>query len=117
MTTRVAIVGIGMTSFGKFMDRSVRTSAEEAVRNALADAGIGAERVIGLVAPKNLDPKIAARLGAAFRKATTDPAYLKQLDQFDMQPNVMNGEVYTAYAKAQFEREGKMLSEIGFKQE
>ncbi|MBB5497562.1 thiolase family protein [Paraburkholderia sp. MM5384-R2] len=45
MTTRVAIVGIGMTSFGKFLDRSVRTSAEEAVRNALADAGIGAERV------------------------------------------------------------------------
>jgi len=75
------------------------------------------ESPIGLVAPKNLDPKIAARLGAAFRKATTDPVYLKQLDQFDMQPNVMNGEVYTAYAKAQFEREGKMLSEIGFKQE
>jgi acetyl-CoA acyltransferase len=45
MNTRVAIAGIGMTSFGKYLDRSVRTSAEEAVRNALADAGIGAERV------------------------------------------------------------------------
>ncbi|PUA19539.1 thiolase family protein [Glaciimonas sp. PCH181] len=45
MTIRVAIAGVGMTPFGKFIDRSVRTSAEEAVRNALADAGINAERV------------------------------------------------------------------------
>lgn len=27
------------------------------------------------------------------------------------------GEAYAAYAKAQFEREGKMLAEIGFKPE
>jgi acetyl-CoA acyltransferase len=45
MSTRVAIVGIGMTSFGKFLDRSVRSLSEEAVRIALEDAGIGAERV------------------------------------------------------------------------
>jgi tripartite-type tricarboxylate transporter receptor subunit TctC len=75
------------------------------------------ESPIGLVAPKNLDPKIAARLGAAFRKAATDPAYLKQLDHFDVQPSVLSGEAYAAYAKAQFEREGKMLAEIGFKPE
>jgi len=70
---------------------------------------------VGLVAPKNLDPKIAARLSAAFSKAASDPAYLAQLEQFDMQPHLTNGEAYAAYARAQFEREKKMLAEIGFK--
>jgi len=72
---------------------------------------------VGLVAPKNLDPKIAARLQAAFRKAASDPAYLQQLESFDMQPNVISGEAYAAYARGQFEREGKMLAELGFKPE
>lgn len=75
------------------------------------------ESPIGLVAPKQLEPRIAERLNAAFRKAALDTAYLKMLDQFDMQENFMGGDLYTAYAKAQFERERKMLSEIGFKQE
>jgi tripartite-type tricarboxylate transporter receptor subunit TctC len=75
------------------------------------------ESPVGLVAPKNLDPKIAARLTAAFRKAASDPAYLNQLELFDMQPNVIGGEQYHAYAKAQFQREAKMLQEIGFKPE
>src|SRR5688572_2665025 len=65
---------------------------------------------VGLVAPKNLDPKIAVRLQAAFRKAASDPAYLQQLESFDMQPNVISGEAYAAYARGQFEREGKMLA-------
>jgi tripartite-type tricarboxylate transporter receptor subunit TctC len=72
---------------------------------------------VGLVAPKNLDAKIAARLHGAFRKAASDPAYLQQLDSFDMQPNLMTGEGYAAYARGQFEREGKMLAELGFKPE
>lgn len=75
------------------------------------------ESPVGLVAPKNLDPRIAARLAAAFRKAATDPAYLNQLELFDMQPNVASGEDYLAYARAQFQREAKMLQEIGFKPE
>jgi len=72
---------------------------------------------VGLVAPKNLDPKVAARLHAAFRKAAADPAYLQQVELFDMQPRLMTGEGYAAYARAQFEREQKMLAEIGFKPE
>jgi tripartite-type tricarboxylate transporter receptor subunit TctC len=75
------------------------------------------ESPVGLVAPKNLDPKIVARLAAAFRKAATDPAYLQQLDSFDMQPNWIDSDAYAAYAKAQFGREQKMLAEIGFKPE
>jgi tripartite-type tricarboxylate transporter receptor subunit TctC len=72
---------------------------------------------VGLVAPKNLDPKIAARLQAAFRKAASDPAYLQQLNLFDMQPKVISGEAYAAYARDQFARDQKMLAEIGFKLE
>jgi tripartite-type tricarboxylate transporter receptor subunit TctC len=72
---------------------------------------------VGLVAPKNMDAKVAARLHAAFRKAAADPAYLQQVELFDMQPALMTGEGYAAYAKAQYEREGKMLAEIGFKPE
>jgi tripartite-type tricarboxylate transporter receptor subunit TctC len=75
------------------------------------------ESPVGLVAPKNLDPKIAARLASALRKAASDPAYLNQLELFDMQPNVTSGEDYLAYAKAQFQREQKMLQDIGFKPE
>ncbi|MBC5765808.1 tripartite tricarboxylate transporter substrate binding protein [Ramlibacter albus] len=75
------------------------------------------ESPVGLVAPKNLDPKIASRLTAAFRKAASDPAYLNQLELFDMQPHVIGGEEYLAYAKAQFAREQKMLADIGFKPE
>jgi acetyl-CoA acyltransferase len=35
----VVVAGIGMTRFGKFLDRGVRSLAEEAVRSALEDAG------------------------------------------------------------------------------
>jgi tripartite-type tricarboxylate transporter receptor subunit TctC len=75
------------------------------------------ESPVGLVAPKGLPPAIAARLQAAFTKAASDPAYLQQLDLFDMQPQLMTGEAYAAYARAQYEREAKMLAEIGFKPE
>jgi len=36
----VRVVGAGMTRFGKFMNRGLRDLAEEAVRNAIEDAGI-----------------------------------------------------------------------------
>lgn len=70
---------------------------------------------MGLVAPKGMDAKIAARLGAAFRKAATDPAYLNLLEMYDLQANVISGEAYTAYARMAYERDAKMLAEIGFK--
>jgi tripartite-type tricarboxylate transporter receptor subunit TctC len=75
------------------------------------------ESPVGLVAPRNLDAKIAARLHAAFRKAAADPAFQQQLDTFDLQQRLMTGEEYAAYARTQFERERKMLDEIGFKPE
>ncbi len=75
------------------------------------------ESPVGLVAPKGLDPKISERLQAAFRKAAADPAHQAQLELFDMIPQVSTGEAYAAYARAQFDRDQKMLAEIGFKLE
>ena len=45
----VVIAGVGMTHFGKFLERSLRSLAEEAVREALADARTSAGEV-GMVA-------------------------------------------------------------------
>lgn len=75
------------------------------------------ESPVGLVAPKNLDPAVAARLTAAFRKAFADAAFQSQLQLFDMQPNWVNGDAYAAYARGQYERDAKMLAELGFKPE
>jgi acetyl-CoA acetyltransferase len=45
MSDNVVVAGIGMTRFGKFLDRGVRSLAEEAVAEALKDAGIEAKDV------------------------------------------------------------------------
>ena len=81
------------------------------------DPGFGPQAPVGLVAPRGLDPKIAARLQGAFMKAAGDAEYLKQLDNFDMQASVMSGEAYLGYARGQFERERRMLGESGFRAE
>ncbi|HUG20997.1 tripartite tricarboxylate transporter substrate-binding protein [Piscinibacter sp.] len=75
------------------------------------------ESLFGLVAPKNLDPATGARLHVAFAKASTNPDYLRALDEFDVYPNVMAADDYFAYAKAQFGREKTLLAESGFKAE
>lgn len=41
----VHVVGVGMTQFGKFPDRSPRVMAREAVDAALADAGVTADQI------------------------------------------------------------------------
>lgn len=41
----VYVAGVGMTPFGKLLDRSVKDLTREAVDNALSDAGIAKERV------------------------------------------------------------------------
>jgi acetyl-CoA acyltransferase len=45
---KVVVAGVGQTAFGKFMDRSVRSLAEEALQEALKDAGVEA-RDVGVV--------------------------------------------------------------------
>ena len=78
---------------------------------------LAVESLIGLVAPKNLDPAIAARLHAAFAKASASPEYLRMLDEFDYYPQPMTGDEFRAYASAQFQREKVLLAESGFKPE
>lgn len=75
------------------------------------------ESLVGLVTPKGLDPAIAARLGAAFLKASDDADYRRQLDSFDFQHKPMTADTYRQYAVAQSAREKAMLDEIGFKPE
>jgi tripartite-type tricarboxylate transporter receptor subunit TctC len=75
------------------------------------------ESPIGLVAPKNLDPAIAARLHAAFRKAMDDAEYRRVLEEFDLIPHHRSPQAYRAYAEAQLVKEKAMLNESGFKPE
>ena len=75
------------------------------------------DSAIGLVAPKNLDPAIAARLHAAFKKAADDPDYRRMLDEFDLIPSYQSAQAYRAYAEAQMQKEKAMLDESGFKPE
>ncbi|MFL6661230.1 MAG: tripartite tricarboxylate transporter substrate binding protein [Rhizobacter sp.] len=75
------------------------------------------ESPFGLVAPKNLDPAVAARLHAAFRKAMDDPDYKRVLDEFDLTPHYRSGPAYRAYAEAQLVKEKALLDESGFKPE
>jgi acetyl-CoA acyltransferase len=42
---KVVVAGIGQTVFGKFLDRTVRSLAEEALQQALKDAGLDASRI------------------------------------------------------------------------
>jgi acetyl-CoA acyltransferase len=41
----VYVAGTAMTKFGKFPETTIRALAEEAVRSALADAGVTAQQV------------------------------------------------------------------------
>lgn len=71
----------------------------------------------GLVAPRNLDPAVRARLESAFRKAADDAAYNRILNDFDLAPWPVSGEAYQQYIAQQYAREKQMLDEIGFKPE
>jgi acetyl-CoA acetyltransferase len=42
---KVIVAGIGQTAFGKFLDRNVRSLAEEALKATLKDAGVDASRI------------------------------------------------------------------------
>ncbi|BBD99650.1 thiolase family protein [Sphingobium amiense] len=43
--SNTVILGVGMTPLGKHLDRSVRSLAAEAITGALADAGLGRDRI------------------------------------------------------------------------
>ena len=43
--TRVVIAGVGMTPFGRYLNKGVRALASEAIDEALRDAGMGPHQV------------------------------------------------------------------------
>ncbi len=72
---------------------------------------------IGIVAPKNLDAAVSARLQAAIRKAEASPEYQRVLREYDLVPWTLDATAFSRYAQAQFLREKQMLDEVGFKPE
>jgi tripartite-type tricarboxylate transporter receptor subunit TctC len=71
----------------------------------------------GLVAPRNVEPAVRARLESAFRKAADDAAYQRILNDFDLAPWPISGVAYQQYIEQQYVREKQMLDEVGFKPE
>ncbi|MDD0808998.1 tripartite tricarboxylate transporter substrate binding protein [Curvibacter sp. RS43] len=97
-----------------FSDQRLKSYPEVPTTKELGYA-VSIDSPVGLVAPKRLPPEVQQRLHEAFRKAASDPAYLKQLEAFDMLPQLSSPQEYADYARAQYERDQKMLAEIGFK--
>jgi tripartite-type tricarboxylate transporter receptor subunit TctC len=61
--------------------------------------GIVSNSPFGFAGPKGMDPRVVKVLHDAFRKGMEEPAYLKTLEQLDMEPFYKNSEDYTAYVK------------------
>ena len=45
MSDKAYIAGVGMTTFGKHADRSLKSLGAEAIRGALADAGLSGKDI------------------------------------------------------------------------
>lgn len=71
----------------------------------------------GIVASRNLDPAVSARLQVAIRKAEKSPEYQRLVQEYDLTPWPLDSTAFRAYGQAQFVREKQMLDEIGFKPE
>jgi tripartite-type tricarboxylate transporter receptor subunit TctC len=61
--------------------------------------GIVANSPFGLAGPRGMDPKVVKVLHDAFRKGMDDPAYLKTLEQLDMEPFYLDSAEYAKYVK------------------
>ena len=61
--------------------------------------GIVANSPFGLAGPKGMDPKVVKTLHDAFKKGMDEPAYLKTLDQLDMEPFYLGTDEYTKYVR------------------
>ena len=70
---------------------------------------------LGLVGPDGMDPALLTRLQNEFRKAASDPAHHKVLDDYDLQLRLMSSDEYRKYAGEQFARDKVLLYQLGFK--
>ena len=67
----------------------------------------------GIAGPKNMDPKIVAKLHDAFKKAFDDPAVVRAMDQFEMVPNYRDPQGYKALVKEVTDMEKSMMDRLG----
>ncbi|MEJ8846673.1 tripartite tricarboxylate transporter substrate binding protein [Variovorax rhizosphaerae] len=67
----------------------------------------------GLVAPKGLDPAIAAKLHAAFKQAMETREFKEVLAKYDMEPDYRSPKDYQAFAVDSMKREKTTLDLLG----
>ncbi len=75
--------------------------------------GIVSNSPFGIAGPKGMDPKVVKIIHDAFKKGMEDPAYLKVLAKFDMEPFYLNSEDYVKFMKEQCEEEKVILEKLG----
>jgi tripartite-type tricarboxylate transporter receptor subunit TctC len=68
---------------------------------------------IGLIGPRGMDPAVVARLHDAFRKAMSDPAYVRAMEQNDQIPEYLGSEAYSQSAVREVAREKTFVQELG----
>ena len=67
----------------------------------------------GLVAPKGTPPDVVKKLHDAFKKALEEKSSVEALAKYDMLPNYMSTEQYTAYAQTLSKQEGEIIKKLG----
>jgi tripartite-type tricarboxylate transporter receptor subunit TctC len=77
--------------------------------------GIVSNSPFGIAGPKGMDPKVVKILHDAFKKGMEDPAFVKILENFDMEPFYKNTEDYVKYVKELCEEGKEMVDKLGLK--
>ncbi len=67
----------------------------------------------GLAGPKGMDPKVVKILHDAFKKGMEDPAFLKILDKFDMEPFYKNTADYVKFVHELAKEEKESMDKLG----
>ena len=75
--------------------------------------GIVANSPWGIGGPKGMDPKIVKVLHDAFKRAADDPAFLKVLERFAMDPYYMAGEEYAKWVRRAYDEEKRAVERLG----
>jgi tripartite-type tricarboxylate transporter receptor subunit TctC len=75
--------------------------------------GIVSNSPYGLVGPKGMDAKIAARLHDGFKVALEDPLHLAALEKYDQELFYMNSADYEKWARETFAAERTLIERLG----
>jgi tripartite-type tricarboxylate transporter receptor subunit TctC len=75
--------------------------------------GIVANSPWGIGGPKGMDPKVVKVLHDAFKRAAEEPAFLKVLERFAMEPYYMAGEEYARWVRRAYEEEKRAVERLG----